>query len=224
METKLRSSEWDSVKWKVKMPNVLLVDARGRKGGLGLLWPRDVSVEILSFSTHHIEACIKDGTNQPWRLVRFYGHHKVASRKQSWNLMRLLNGLSTLPTIFIGKCPSSIFESFGPSSNLIDTGDASGFQKEQQENIQIEESWCLFEETLQDDEGRWHRTMEGISKVAIDFYVKLFGSQSRGNMFLLGQLHTTQLDPQNVQSLDVEFTKEEVKMPFCYGRLKVSGT
>ncbi|GAA0149182.1 hypothetical protein LIER_08425 [Lithospermum erythrorhizon] len=102
METKLRSSEWDSVKRKLKMPNALLVDGRGRKGGLGLLWPRDVSVEILSFYTHHIEACIKDGTNQPWRLVGFYGHHEVASRKHSWNLMRLLNGLSTLPTIFIG--------------------------------------------------------------------------------------------------------------------------
>ncbi|GAA0155012.1 hypothetical protein LIER_12839 [Lithospermum erythrorhizon] len=49
------------------MPNALIVDARGRKGGLGLLWPRDLNVEIKSFSTHHIEACIKDGAAEPWR-------------------------------------------------------------------------------------------------------------------------------------------------------------
>ncbi|GAA0162648.1 hypothetical protein LIER_18690 [Lithospermum erythrorhizon] len=52
---------------KVKMPNAMIVDARGQKGGL----------EIKSFSTHHIEACIKDGAAEPWRLVGFYGHHEL---------------------------------------------------------------------------------------------------------------------------------------------------
>ncbi|GAA0143906.1 hypothetical protein LIER_04479 [Lithospermum erythrorhizon] len=97
METKLWNNEWEFVKKRC-----LIVDARGRKGGLGLLWPRDLNVEIKSFSTYHIEACIKDGAAEPWRLVSFYGHHEVGSRKHSWNLMRLLNGLSVMPTMFIG--------------------------------------------------------------------------------------------------------------------------
>ncbi|GAA0176390.1 hypothetical protein LIER_29393 [Lithospermum erythrorhizon] len=101
METKPWNNEWDFVKKKVKMPNAMIVDARGRKGGLGLIWPRDLDAEIKSFSTHHIEACIKDGAVKPWRLVGFYGHHKVGNRKHSWNLMRLLSGLSSFPTIFI---------------------------------------------------------------------------------------------------------------------------
>ncbi|GAA0155452.1 hypothetical protein LIER_38090 [Lithospermum erythrorhizon] len=66
METKLWNSEWEIVKKRVKMPNALIVDATRRKGGLGLLWPCDLNVEIKSFSTHHIEACIKDGAAEPW--------------------------------------------------------------------------------------------------------------------------------------------------------------
>ncbi|GAA0143791.1 hypothetical protein LIER_35807 [Lithospermum erythrorhizon] len=32
----------------------------------------------------------------------FYDHHETSKRRHSWNLMRLINGLSTLPTIFMG--------------------------------------------------------------------------------------------------------------------------
>ncbi|GAA0185459.1 hypothetical protein LIER_32747 [Lithospermum erythrorhizon] len=60
IETKLWTNEWDVVKKKLKMPNGLLVNARGRKGGLALLWLRDVQVDIKSFLTNHVEACIKD--------------------------------------------------------------------------------------------------------------------------------------------------------------------
>ncbi|GAA0155453.1 hypothetical protein LIER_38091 [Lithospermum erythrorhizon] len=64
---------------------------------------------------------------------------------------------------------------------------------------------------LQDDEGLWHRTMKKLCKVAIDFYTKLFSSQSGGNMFLPGQLHTNQFEPRIAQLLDTDFVKEDVK-------------
>ncbi|GAA0156429.1 hypothetical protein LIER_13932 [Lithospermum erythrorhizon] len=65
--------------------------------------------------------------------------------------------------------------------------------------------------TLQDEEGLWHRTTENICKVSIDFYTKLFRSQSGGNMFLPGQLHTSQFEPRIAQLLGTEFVKEDVK-------------
>ncbi|GAA0148319.1 hypothetical protein LIER_07796 [Lithospermum erythrorhizon] len=59
------------------MGNSLLVDARGRRGGLALLWPKDVLVEVRIFSSHHIEAIV-DGR---WRLMGFYGHHEAKYRR-----------------------------------------------------------------------------------------------------------------------------------------------
>ncbi|GAA0168847.1 hypothetical protein LIER_23471 [Lithospermum erythrorhizon] len=103
IETKLWTNEWEVVKKKLRMPNGFFVDARGRNGGLALLLPRDVQVDIKSFSTHHVEACIMDDPYNPWRFVGFYGHHEVGKRKHSWNLMRLLSGLSDLPTLFMGN-------------------------------------------------------------------------------------------------------------------------
>ncbi|GAA0186715.1 hypothetical protein LIER_34003 [Lithospermum erythrorhizon] len=102
IETKLRSNEWDVIKKKVKLPNALVVESRSRKGGLVLLSPRELKVEIKSFSIHHIEACISQNLAPPWRFVGFYGHHETRNRRHSWNLMTLLNVLSSLPIIFVG--------------------------------------------------------------------------------------------------------------------------
>ncbi|GAA0145101.1 hypothetical protein LIER_05367 [Lithospermum erythrorhizon] len=69
MEIKLWKREWDSIKYKLKLPNAFLVDARGRKGGLALLWPRELKVTVLSFSSQHIEPVVEDDDNNPWRFV-----------------------------------------------------------------------------------------------------------------------------------------------------------
>ncbi|GAA0138878.1 hypothetical protein LIER_00536 [Lithospermum erythrorhizon] len=73
-----------------------------RRGGLALLWPRAGGVEITSYSTHHIEVVLTDDNMDMWRFVGFYGHHKVTNRKNSWNLMRIVNSLSNVPTLFMG--------------------------------------------------------------------------------------------------------------------------
>ncbi|GAA0163294.1 hypothetical protein LIER_19193 [Lithospermum erythrorhizon] len=88
IETKLRKEEWEFIKKKIKMPNNLVVESRGHKGGLALLWPRTLSVDVKSYSTHHIEVIIQDKNSSPWRFVGFYGDHETAKRKISWNLMR----------------------------------------------------------------------------------------------------------------------------------------
>ncbi|GAA0153790.1 hypothetical protein LIER_11948 [Lithospermum erythrorhizon] len=81
---------------------MLDVEADGRKGGLALLWNRKIDVSVKSFSSHHIEAVIEEGTVNSWRFVGFYGHHEAMKRKFSWELMRHIDSLSQLPTVFIG--------------------------------------------------------------------------------------------------------------------------
>ncbi|GAA0174344.1 hypothetical protein LIER_41706 [Lithospermum erythrorhizon] len=80
------------------MGNGLIVEARGRRGGLALLWLRDVLVEVKSFSSHHIEAIIEGR----WRLVGFYGHHEVKNRRLSWALLRFLGTRLDMPTVYVG--------------------------------------------------------------------------------------------------------------------------
>ncbi|GAA0149454.1 hypothetical protein LIER_08618 [Lithospermum erythrorhizon] len=102
METKLHGDEWDNIKHRLKMPQALLVNANGRRGCLALLWNRDLEVEVLYFSSHHIEEAITEDGADPWRLVGFYGHHEAARRKLSWSLLRFISSSSVLPTFFIG--------------------------------------------------------------------------------------------------------------------------
>ncbi|GAA0165800.1 hypothetical protein LIER_21111 [Lithospermum erythrorhizon] len=102
IETKLWKVEWDQTKSKLKLPNALVVDAKDKKGGLALLWPRSMEVDVKSFSSHHIKAFISNVTMERWRFVSFYGHHEVGNRKHSWNLMKIINGFPNCPTIFMG--------------------------------------------------------------------------------------------------------------------------
>lgn len=101
METKLHSSEWHFIKYRLKTPNCLLVDSRGRKGGLALLWPSTIIVTVKSYSTHHIKAIVQEEDGTRWRLVGFYGHHEVNNRKLSWNLLRFLANKDDNPTMFL---------------------------------------------------------------------------------------------------------------------------
>ncbi|GAA0185615.1 hypothetical protein LIER_32903 [Lithospermum erythrorhizon] len=98
IETKLWKQEWDVIILKLKMPNIFLVDSRGRKGGLALLWPQSLNVTVVSDSSHHIEALIEDEDVSPWR---FYGHHEVKYKRLSWKLLKFINNNSSLPTAFL---------------------------------------------------------------------------------------------------------------------------
>ncbi|GAA0152411.1 hypothetical protein LIER_10900 [Lithospermum erythrorhizon] len=102
VEIKLWKQEWDVIKLKLKMPNAFLVDSRGRKGGLAMLWPRSLNVTVMSYSSHHIEALIEDEDVIPWSFVGFYGHHEVKHKRISLELLRFINNNSSLPTAFLG--------------------------------------------------------------------------------------------------------------------------
>ncbi|GAA0186510.1 hypothetical protein LIER_33798 [Lithospermum erythrorhizon] len=65
IETKLWNNECDDIKYKLKMPNPLIIESERRKGGLAFLWGRDIGVEVISYSTHHIEAIIVEGDSEP---------------------------------------------------------------------------------------------------------------------------------------------------------------
>ncbi|GAA0165246.1 hypothetical protein LIER_39940 [Lithospermum erythrorhizon] len=133
-----------------------MVDAKGLRGGLALLWPRHIHVEIKSFSTHHIEANVSEGNAAQWR-------------KHSWNLMRLITWLSNLPTIFMGDFNEVTSSSEHVSQRLL----RSNWQMENfsqvireylvrreskvKSRFKFEEGWCLYEESRDIVQKAWDK-------------------------------------------------------------------
>ncbi|GAA0151957.1 hypothetical protein LIER_10558 [Lithospermum erythrorhizon] len=68
--------------------------------------------------------------------------------------------------------------------------------------------WC---QRSRDEEVVWHRDMEGIHKIVIEFYSWLFTSQTGGNLFTVGQLSTNQLEIEARTQMEKDFTSEDIK-------------
>ena len=75
METKAKTRRMERIKCRLGLANGLNVPCVGQKGGLALLWAREVDLEIKSYSQNHVDAVINDVDHSfKWRLTGFYGH------------------------------------------------------------------------------------------------------------------------------------------------------
>ena len=82
---------------------VLSTGIAGRSGGLGLFWNDDVQMKVKSSLAHHIDAVINPGPGLPhWRLTGFYGYANTGEQDKSWQLLRDLADLDSLPWLLIG--------------------------------------------------------------------------------------------------------------------------
>ncbi|XP_042984826.1 uncharacterized protein LOC122313683 [Carya illinoinensis] len=91
-ETCLTAKEFEVCKFKLGFVNCLVVDSNGRKGGLALLWGRDISLTIMNYSVCHIDARVDDvmGVGS-WYLKGIYGFPEVSQRCKTWDVLRYLN-------------------------------------------------------------------------------------------------------------------------------------
>ncbi|XP_074361140.1 uncharacterized protein LOC141701372 [Apium graveolens] len=74
-----------------------LVDKVGRSGGLAVLLKRSMQCEITGYSNHHIDALFLENGHASWRLTCFYGYPERTRRRNSWDLIRNLANISSLP-------------------------------------------------------------------------------------------------------------------------------
>ena len=83
---------------KARFRNGLIIPSMGRRGGLALLWKKDILVEIQGYSNHYIEAIVIDPSiGFKWRIIGFYGHFETHRRKESWDMLRELNRRYSFP-------------------------------------------------------------------------------------------------------------------------------
>ncbi|XP_024200200.1 uncharacterized protein LOC112203464 [Rosa chinensis] len=103
-ETKISTlADFRELHRAVGFPHSKEVLSDGLSGGLAMFWNDDVQAKVLTFSAHHIDLEIVGGPGDPrWRLTGFYGYARTIERDRSWQLLRDLRDLDSLPWAVIG--------------------------------------------------------------------------------------------------------------------------
>ncbi|KAG2701774.1 hypothetical protein I3760_06G059400 [Carya illinoinensis] len=85
-ETLLKAREFEVYKFMLGFANCLVVECVGRKGGWPLMWGREISLSILSYSKCHNDALIDDDSMRgAWYLTGIYGYPK--QNGESWMVL-----------------------------------------------------------------------------------------------------------------------------------------
>ncbi|KAL9419818.1 hypothetical protein AB3S75_037560 [Citrus x aurantiifolia] len=101
-ETKLSEQFMKRKASELNFQNCFAVSSSGKRGGLAMMWSENVNLEIKSYSKHHIDTCIQTAEGSYWRGTVVYGNPKMEERKHTWELLKRLSGLLSLPWICFG--------------------------------------------------------------------------------------------------------------------------
>jgi exonuclease III len=119
-ETKLVGREMEFLRWKLNMPNMVVVDSVGRSGGLALFWKREVDVSLRWKGRYHIDVDVMEENGTKWRLTGIYGESKAGEKENTWKLLRNLHEQSDLPWMIMGDFNEILFageKEGGPARN-----------------------------------------------------------------------------------------------------------
>uniref|UniRef100_A0A803QGC3 RNase H type-1 domain-containing protein n=1 Tax=Cannabis sativa TaxID=3483 RepID=A0A803QGC3_CANSA len=122
-----------------------LVDAKGKSGGLALLWSHDYRVQIKSFTISHIDALVENNLGFTWRFTGFYGSPDPGGRVESWKL------LNRLKNMFYGAWVCG-----GDFNEITNSKEKQGGGPKPDylmKNFRLAISNCLLKEIKTDDDG-----------------------------------------------------------------------
>ena len=116
METKSKKNHMERIKNRIGFSNGLIVPSLGRSGGIALLWTREISLEVKSYTKFHVDAVVSEASSDyRWRITGFYGHPETHKKYESWHLLTFLNNQLQLPWLCLGDFNEilSMNEKFG---------------------------------------------------------------------------------------------------------------
>lgn len=132
METISEKRRIEELRVKLKFSNCFSVDRVGNSGGLAVFWDSKLECRIFGFSRNHIDLVFEESGIDSWRLSCFYGIPNRNCRKESWNFLRALSKLSSIPWCVVGDFndmlyvedkegvhphPQALLEGFGRAVN-----------------------------------------------------------------------------------------------------------
>lgn len=86
---------------KLNFQSCFSVDCVGRSDSIAVLWNNNITCSVSSYSRNHIDLCMND-LHGNWRLTGYYGFPERHLRQSSWNLLRHLASVDSLPWVCIG--------------------------------------------------------------------------------------------------------------------------
>ncbi|KAM6577471.1 hypothetical protein CsatB_029308 [Cannabis sativa] len=98
-ETRLNSARMEFIRIQLGFVGCFTVDAKGKSGGLALLWSNDYSVQIKSFTASHIDALVENDLGFTWRFTGFYGSPDPGGRMECWKLLKRLKPMFQGPWV-----------------------------------------------------------------------------------------------------------------------------
>ena len=103
METKLSKEEMTKKKYTLGFIEGLIVASNGSKGGLALLWKKEIMVDVQTFGLWHIDAKVgrADGSRK-WRFTGFYGQPDTSKGEETWQILERLGTSNSFPWLCIG--------------------------------------------------------------------------------------------------------------------------
>jgi hypothetical protein len=102
METWSNEDYLEKVRCYLHFNSKLVVNSNNKGGDLVLFWNDDFNVSIKSYSSSHIDAIIKEGTEDAWRLTGVYGAPETHKKEETWALLRHLDHMFKLLWCCIG--------------------------------------------------------------------------------------------------------------------------
>ncbi|CAN0926286.1 hypothetical protein LINGRAHAP2_LOCUS35258 [Linum grandiflorum] len=91
-ETLVCNQKMEEVRVRVGFEGCFSVAARGRSGGICMLWRAKNNLNLVGFTDNFIDTIVQDGDGGSFRLTGFYGYPERERRSASWDLLR---GLGT---------------------------------------------------------------------------------------------------------------------------------
>ncbi|KAL0442405.1 UNVERIFIED_CONTAM: hypothetical protein Slati_1963200 [Sesamum latifolium] len=93
-ETKCDSRRIENLKRKLDMYG-FCIPAKGKSGGLAVLWGKSVNVQLQSYSQNHIDLSVQlENSQDCWRFTGIYGEPEVSKRESTWKLLSQLHSQS----------------------------------------------------------------------------------------------------------------------------------
>ena len=108
-ETKSYEREMEHLRWKLGMPNMVVKDPEGRRGGLALFWRRGVDVRLRWKDKYFIDAVVMEENGVQWRLTGLYGESKAGEKGNTWKALKSLKGQLNLPWLCLGDFNEILF-------------------------------------------------------------------------------------------------------------------
>ncbi|KAM6599952.1 hypothetical protein CsatA_019561 [Cannabis sativa] len=101
-ETLCRKEVVERIRVAIGFDGLFAVDAIGRSGGVALLWRNNGDINLLRFAHNYIDVEVTSFDQGVWRLTGFYGEPNRSARVTTWDQLKTLATVSSLPWCVIG--------------------------------------------------------------------------------------------------------------------------